>query len=210
MDATVCGICLFCKINHYLYLNFIGNFKPRRNIELPLSFGVVGPAECGVKPVWLIDFCRTSRIFNCKLCLFGNMSLCFIWNKVETRKKWMRKCFSNIWCENLSWDTRPDDRSIDGGVLQFTWKSFVSFELGNIPHVLNNSMTSCRRCSNVLRWPFSAGPSGPLLLRPAGVDILPPVDGGCNGVRGVRGERSSFRLTSETAGKFAKWIVVDG
>lgn len=44
------------------------------------SLGVIGPADCGpgVKPGWLIDFCRTSRIFNCKLCLFGNISRCFI------------------------------------------------------------------------------------------------------------------------------------
>lgn len=45
-----------------------------------ISLGVIGPADCGpgVKPGWLIDFCRTSRIFNCKLCLFGNISRCFI------------------------------------------------------------------------------------------------------------------------------------
>lgn len=47
------------------------------------SLGVAGPADCGpgVKPGWLIDFWRTSRIFNCKLCLFGNTWICFIWNR---------------------------------------------------------------------------------------------------------------------------------
>lgn len=46
----------------------------------PRSVGVIGPADCGVKPGgWAINFCRTSRIFNCKLCLLGKMLLWANW-----------------------------------------------------------------------------------------------------------------------------------
>lgn len=50
------------------------------DVAADTSLGVIGPAELGpgVKPLCPIDFCRTSRIFNCKLCLFGKMSRCFI------------------------------------------------------------------------------------------------------------------------------------
>lgn len=144
-----------------------------------VSLGVIGPADCGpgVKPGWLIDFCRTSRIFNCKLCLFGNISRCFIC-------KWI----SWNWIEWLNRDQYSNGR---------TWNSFVSFELGNMPQLLNNSMTNWRRCSNVLRWPFSAATSELQLVRVL-ADELPPLTLhpvpmpllGCNGVRGVRGDRS--------------------
>lgn len=74
-----------------------------------------------------------------------------------------------------------------------TWNSVVSFELGNRPEVDRSSMTSCRRCSNVLRWPFSAATSCD--ERDDGLFAL-LID--CNGVRGVRGDRSdSFVFKSE-------------
>lgn len=74
----------------------------------------------------------------------------------------------------------------------------MSLELGNMPHELNSSMTSCRRCSNVLRCPFSAGPSGPLLRAVIGVATLPLVVGGCNG---VRGDRSSLVVVASVTSR---------
>lgn len=148
-----------------------------------VSLGVIGPADCGpgVKPGWLIDFWRTSRIFNCKLCLFGNISRCFIC-----------KCVCMI---VLIFFTMQD---LSLFLSAQTWNSFVSFELGNMPQLLNNSITNWRRCSNVLRWPFSAATSELQLVRVL-TDELPPLTlqpvpmpllGCCNGVRGVRGDRS--------------------
>lgn len=61
-----------------------------------VSLGVVGSADCGpgVKPGgWLIDFCRTSRIFSCKLCLFGNISMCFIC-KISIDTMWISQSVS--------------------------------------------------------------------------------------------------------------------
>lgn len=66
-----------------------------------------------------------------------------------------------------------------------------------MPQLLNNSITNWRRCSNVFRCPFSAATSElqlarmlaeelpPLMLQPVPMPLL-----GCNGVRGVRGDRS--------------------
>lgn len=66
------------KMSIYLVLYFIGNFNVRFKIPARIwvgveivvpSFGVVGPAECGVKPVWLIDFWRTCKIQNNELMI---------------------------------------------------------------------------------------------------------------------------------------------
>lgn len=77
----------------------------------------------------------------------------------------------------------------------YTWNSVVSFELGNMPELLNSSITSWRRCSNVFRWPFSAATSCD--VRDVGF-VLHALPTDCIGVLGVCGERSaSFVFRSE-------------
>lgn len=67
-----------------------------------------------------------------------------------------------------------------------TWKVFVACDEGNIPCSWNNCMTSWRLCSSILRCPFSD----------ASVDAA---DLGCEGVFGVRGERSMLSSEANTA-----------
>lgn len=67
------------RISENLNYCFNSSVKECEFLHSPIlaeSFGVYGPADCGVKPGWAMYFCRTSRIFNCKLCLFGKISLC--------------------------------------------------------------------------------------------------------------------------------------
>lgn len=99
------GQCLIGSINV--------RFKIPARIMLLASFGVVGPAECGVNAVWLIDFWRTSRIFSCKLCLFGKISECFIcgWEimiwfdiVVQVNRLSFDNPPGNHWCP-WSWET---------------------------------------------------------------------------------------------------------
>lgn len=155
-------------------------------VSMFVSHGVVGSADCGpgVKPGgWLIDFWRTSRIFSCKLCLFGNISLCLIcvkWASIQT--------INTMW--PIGQSNRHKLQMDQWNSNNPTWNSVVSFELGNIPDFSNRSMTSWRRCSNILRWPFSAATSCD--DRDVGLFAL-PIDWS-----GVRGERSvSFVFKSK-------------
>lgn len=65
-----------------------------------------------------------------------------------------------------------------------TWKLFVAWVDGNIPWSWNNCITNCLRCSRIFRCPFSL---------PSLTAVL------CDGVLGVRGERSELSSAASTA-----------
>lgn len=106
------------------------------------------------------------------------------------------RSINNVQCTSVGWLIQGSNEWIQPKIEQ-TWNSVVSFELGNIPDFSNKSITSWRRCSNILRWPFSAATSCD--DRDVGLFAL-PID--WSGVRGVRGERSvSFVFKSKCEAK---------
>lgn len=122
--------------------------------------------------VWCIRARRGDKIGLCQshvfLAHFTNFQLktLFVRENITVvhlyKKKYLlvRKCPIIIWYSN-----------------KFTWKVFVACVDGNMPWSLNNCMTNVRLCSNILRCPFS--------FSTVVADLCC-----CDGVLGVRGERS--------------------
>jgi len=77
-SSDLSGFSIHLQMENSIAMNIPGVVAAESVLE---AMGLANPLGVIVGGYWPITFCRTSRIFNCRLDLFGKISTCAAWEK---------------------------------------------------------------------------------------------------------------------------------